>query len=191
MKTPIKIAAAALGAALMTTSAIAAPLKTAVFAGGCFWTMEHDMEPIPGVVRVVVGYAGGTAPNPNYDNHKGYLESVRVTYDAGRISYHDLVARYLRVTDPTDAGGAACDRGQSYRPAIFVTAPQERQAALAAIAEARPHVKGRIITPVLPAGRFYVGEDYHQHYAHKNPVAYNMYRVGCGKDARLRQIWGR
>jgi peptide-methionine (S)-S-oxide reductase len=191
MNTKIKIAAAALAALLMTTTAVAAPLRTAVFAGGCFWSMEHDMEPIQGVSHVVVGYAGGTAPNPSYENHKGYLESVKVTYDPARISYHDLVARYLRVTDPTDSGGAACDRGPTYAPAIFVSSPQERQAALAAIAEAQPHVNGRIITPVLPAGRFYMGEGYHQDYAKKNPVAYNMYRVGCGKDARLRQVWKR
>lgn len=191
MKTPLKLAAAVLGIALMGSSAIAAPMRTAVFAGGCFWSMEHDMEPIPGVVNVVVGYAGGTAPNPSYEDHKGYVESVKVTYDAGRISYPQLVARYLRVTDPTDAGGAACDRGPSYRPAIFVQDAGERQAALAAIAQAQPQVHGRIITPVVPAGRFYVGEGYHQHYAQKNPVAYNLYRVGCGKDARLRAVWGR
>jgi peptide-methionine (S)-S-oxide reductase len=191
MKIPTKIAAAALAAFVMSSSAVAAPLRTAVFAGGCFWSMEHDMEPIPGVVKVVVGYAGGTARNPNYQNHKGYLEAVKVTYDAGRISYPQLVARYLRVTDPTDAGGAACDRGPSYRPAIFVSDPGERQAALAAIAQAQPYVNGRIITPVLPAGPFYMGEAYHQDYAHKNPAAYNLYRMGCGKDARLRQVWKR
>jgi peptide-methionine (S)-S-oxide reductase len=191
MKTPFKIAAAMLALALTATSAVAAPLRTAVFAGGCFWSMEHDMRPIPGVSNVVVGYAGGTAANPNYNDHKGYLESVRVTYDAGRISYGQLVARYLRVTDPTDDGGAACDRGPSYRPAIFVQNAGERQEALTAIAQAQPSVHGRIITPVVPAGRFYMGEDYHQHYAQKNPVAYAMYRAGCGKDGRLRAVWGR
>ena len=190
MKT-LKLAASLLALALTASSAAAAPLRTAVFAGGCFWSMEHDMRPIPGVTDVVVGYAGGTRPNPNYQNHADYLESVRVTYDPARISYPQLVARYLRVTDPTDAGGAACDRGPSYRPAIFVADPQERQAALSAIAQAQPFVHGRIITPVLPAGRFYMGEGYHQHYAQKNPVAYNMYRVGCGKDGRLRAVWGR
>ena len=190
MKRFAKIAAA-MAALLTTTSAMAAPLKTAVFAGGCFWSMEHDMRPIPGVSTVVVGYAGGSAPNPSYQNHKGYLEAVRVTYDPARISYGQLVARYLRVTDPTDAGGAACDRGPTYAPAIFVASPQERQEALAAIAQAQPQVNGRIITPVLPAGRFYMGEAYHQHYAQKNPVAYNLYRVGCGKDARLKAVWRR
>lgn len=191
MNTPLKIAASALSLMLMASSAVAAPLRTAVFAGGCFWTMEHDMEPIPGVAKVVVGYAGGTAANPNYNNHKGYLEAVRVTYDPARISYPQLVARYLRVTDPTDAGGAACDRGASYRPAIFIENAAERQAALNAIAQAQPHVHGRIITPVLAATRFYMGEGYHQDYAHKNPVAYGIYRTGCGKDARLRAVWGR
>jgi peptide-methionine (S)-S-oxide reductase len=139
----------------------------------------------------VVGYAGGTAANPSYDNHKGYLEAVKVSYDPARITYPQLVARYLRLTDPTDAGGAACDRGPSYRPAIFVASPAERQAALAAIAQAQPQAHGKIITPVLPATRFYLGEAYHQHYAQKNPVAYGLYRAGCGKDARLRVVWGR
>jgi peptide-methionine (S)-S-oxide reductase len=188
MKRITKVAAAlALGA--LSMGAAPSNLRTAVFAGGCFWTMEHDMAPIPGVVDVVSGYAGGTRPNPSYPDHSGYLEAVKVTYDPAKISYPVLTARYLRMTDPTDGGGAFCDRGPSYRPAIFVTNPQEKAAAQAAIVQAQPHVKGKIATQVLPGGHFYVAESFHQDYAAKHPMQYGAYRLGCGKDASLRRVW--
>src|SRR5581483_10041689 len=95
--------------------AAAAALKTAVFAGGCFWSAEHDIEHTPGVVKVVVGYAGGTRPNPTYQNHEGYLESIRVTYDPAKISYDKLVDAFFHHIDPTDPGGQICDRGPTYR----------------------------------------------------------------------------
>ena len=176
-------------ASTMVAKAAPAQLKTAVFAGGCFWSMEHDMEPVPGVVDVVSGYSGGAKANPTYRDHADHLESVRVTYDPKRISYAQLTARYLRATDPTDSGGAFCDRGHSYGPAIFVGNAQERAAAEAAIRAAQPHVKGKIVTPVRNAGRFYVAEGYHQDYARKNPGHYKLYRMGCGKDRKLKAIW--
>ena len=188
MTQPLRLIAIA-SAAIALTGAAPAGLKTAVFAGGCFWSMEHDLEPVVGVVDVVSGYAGGSSANPNYNNHGGHLESVQVTYDPRRISYPQLVARYLRASDPTDAGGAFCDRGPSYAPAIFAATPQEQQAARSAIAAAQPHVKGRIITPVRGAARFWKAEGYHQDYARRNPVQYQMYRVGCGKDRRIKAIW--
>jgi peptide-methionine (S)-S-oxide reductase len=186
---PVRPVLVAIALAAAAGASTAAPLKTAVFAGGCFWSMEHDLEPVPGVVDVVSGYAGGANPNPTYQNHKGSLEAVRVTYDPAKISYAQLTARYLRMTDPTDAGGAFCDRGPSYAPAIFVGSERERQAALAAIRAAQPHVKGRIVTRVLPAARFTVAEGYHQDYAKKNPLRYRLYRAGCGKDRRIKAIW--
>ena len=189
MKHLAKVAALALVAATSAAAAAPSNLKTAVFAGGCFWTMEHDMTPIPGVVDVVSGYDGGTRPNPTYPDHEGYLESVRVTYDPAKISYAALTARYLRLTDPTDGGGAFCDRGPSYRPAIFVSNAPEKAAAQAAIAQAQPHVKGRIATQIISGGRFYLAEAYHQDYARKHPVQYSAYRLGCGKDAAIRKIW--
>ena len=183
------IAFAAVASTAVTAKAAPAGLKTAVYAGGCFWSMEHDMEPVPGVVDVVSGYAGGSRANPNYQNHEGFLESVKVTYDPAKISYGQLTARYLRATDPTDSGGAFCDRGGSYAPAIFVANGQEKAAALAALKAAQPHVKGKIITQVLPAGRFYTAEGYHQDYAKKNPGHYKLYRMGCGKDRKIKAIW--
>jgi peptide-methionine (S)-S-oxide reductase len=185
----LQAAAVAAIAAFAIGAAPAAHLRSAVYAGGCFWSMEHDMEKIPGVVDVVSGYAGGTRPNPTYPDHEDYLESVKVTYDPAKVSYADLTAKYLRTTDPTDSGGAFCDRGPSYRPAIFVADGAERAATLADIKAAQPHVKGRIVTAVTPAGRFWKAEDYHQDYARKHPMEYGAYRMGCGKDASLRRIW--
>jgi peptide-methionine (S)-S-oxide reductase len=186
------VCALAFGAVAMTTvtaKAATPAMKTASYAGGCFWTMEHDMEPIPGVVDVVSGYEGGKAANPSYENHEGFLETVRVTYDPRKISYPQLTARYLRITDPTDSGGAFCDRGPSYAPAIFVADAGERVAALAAIKAAQPHVKAPIVTKVLPATTFYKAEGYHQDYAKKNPVSYRLYRAGCGKDRAIKAVW--
>ncbi len=172
----------------------AAQLQTAVFAGGCFWSMQHDMDPIPGVVSSVVGYTGGHLANPTYQDvtteTTGHYESIKVSYDPAKISYPALVARYLRTTDPTDSGGAFCDRGPSYRPAIFVADAAEKRAAEGAIAAAQTHLKAKIVTQVLPLGPFYPAEGYHQHYAQKNPLAYGAYRQGCGKDRVLKAIWG-
>ena len=169
-------------------------LATAVFAGGCFWSMQHDMDPMPGVVSSVVGYTGGHLANPTYDDvvteTTGHYESIKVTYDPAKISYPQLVARYLRTTDPTDSGGAFCDRGDSYRPAIFTANAAERAAAQTAIAQAQPALKRPIVTQVLALGPFYPAETYHQHYARKNPEAYGEYRRGCGKDRVLRAVWG-
>ena len=152
------------------------------------------MEHIPGVVSTEVGYSGGHVANPTYQEVSsettGHYESIKVTYDPARISYPQLVARYLRTTDPTDGGGAFCDRGASYRPAIFVANEAERAAAQAAIAQAQPVLKRPIATQVLALGAFYPAEDYHQHYARKNPEAYGEYRQGCGKDRVLKAVWG-
>jgi peptide-methionine (S)-S-oxide reductase len=200
MTTPFAPAKAALALALSLTvggSAIAqSRYETAVFAGGCFWSMEHDMEPIPGVVSVVVGYAGGHVPHPTYDEvtteTTGHLESVKVTYDPQKISYANLVERYWHVIDPTDSGGAFCDRGQSYHSAIFVASPEQRRIAEASEAALeRGPLKGKTIaTQIRDAAPFWPAETYHQHYPQKNPMQYAEYRLGCGKDSRLHQIWG-
>ncbi len=181
--------------ALAGAPAAESRLRTAIFAGGCFWSMEHDMTPVPGVVRVVAGYAGGHVPHPSYEDVSsettGHLESVKVTFDSAKISYADLVQRYWRMIDPTDAGGAFCDRGDSYRSAIFVADPEQRRIAEASRAalEGGP-LKGRIVTPVRDATAFWPAEDYHQHYADKHRYDYAAYRAACGKDRRLKQIWG-
>jgi peptide-methionine (S)-S-oxide reductase len=168
-------------------------LATAVFAGGCFWSMQHDMDPIPGVVHTVVGYTGGHLANPRYDDvvteTTGHYESIKVTYDPSKITYPQLVAKYLRTTDPTDGGGAFCDRGASYRPAIFVADPGQREVARAAVAEAQTHLDKPIATKILPLGAFYPAEEYHQEYARKNPEQYGYYRAGCGKDRVIKAVW--
>ena len=172
----------------------AGKLATAVFAGGCFWSMQHDMDPIPGVVSTVVGYTGGHLANPRYEDvtteTTGHYESIRVTYDPARISYPQLVAKYLRITDPTDSGGAFCDRGASYRPAIFVADEAQRAAAHQAIAAAQPLLKKPIVTQILSLGPFYLAEDNHQEFARKNPAYYANYREGCGKDRVIKAVWG-
>lgn len=188
----IRLLAAVAAAALFCAEAApaATALKTAVFAGGCFWSAEHDIEHTPGVVKVVVGYAGGARPNPSYQNHEGYLESIQVTYDPAKIAYPKLVDAFFHHIDPTDPGGQICDRGPTYRTAVFVADPAERQAAEAVKAQVAKALRRPVATEIRPAARFWVGEAYHQDYARKNPVAYNAYRVGCGRDAALRAVWG-
>ena len=172
----------------------AGKLATAVFAGGCFWSMQHDADPIHGVVSTVVGYTGGHLANPTYKDvvteTTGHYEAIKVTYDPAKISYPQLVAKILRITDPTDSGGAFCDRGASYRPAIFVADAAERKAAEDAIDQGQALLKKRFATQILPLGPFYPAEDYHQHYAKKNPEAYGEYRTGCGKDRVIKAVWG-
>jgi len=190
MKTPLFAAAAAALLVIANAAPAAAALKTAVFAGGCFWSAEHDIEHTPGVKNVVVGYAGGTRPNPTYENHEGYLESIQVTYDPAQISYPKLVDAFFHHIDPTDPNGQICDQGPSYRTAVFAATPEERQAAEAVKAQVARELKHPVATQVRPGAKFWMGEGYHQDYARKNPGAYNNYRTGCGRDAALRAVWG-
>jgi len=187
-----RLLAAVTAAALFTAQAAPAAnaLKTAVFAGGCFWSAEHDIEHTPGVVKVLVGYAGGSRPNPNYENHEGYLESIQVTYDPTKITYAKLVDAFFHHIDPTDPGGQICDRGPTYRTAVFTANPAERQAAEAVKAQVAKSLRRPVATEIRPAARFWTGEDYHQDYARKNPAAYMAYRLGCGRDAQLKAVWG-
>ena len=167
--------------------------ETAVFAGGCFWSVESNFEHMPGVVSAVSGYSGGTRPNPTYEQVEagnGYVEAVQVTFDPGRISYRQLVDRFWRTIDPTDAEGQFCDRGATYRTAVFASAAQ-RPAAEASRAAAAAALAGKtFVTPVLNAARFWPAEAYHQDFARLNPVRYAGYSRFCGRAARLRQIWG-
>jgi len=168
--------------------------QTALFAGGCFWSAERDIEAVPGVVEAVSGFAGGTVADPSYERvtagGTGHLEAVRVIFDPARISYGELARRFLRTIDPTDGGGQFCDRGESYRAAIFALNAGQRRAAEAARAEANRLLRGRVVTPVRGPARFYPAEAYHQDYARRNPGHYGRYRRGCGKDARIRAVWG-
>lgn len=184
-----------LALALSAGSAVAAPqVATAIFAGGCFWTMEHGLEEIPGVVSAVSGFTGGTEKNPTYEQvsseRTGHVEAVKVTYDPARISYAQLVNRYWRLTDPTDLGGQACDRGKSYQPAIFVASAEERKVAEASkdAINSGPR-KGHVATPIRNIAPFWPAEAYHQDFAKRNPAYYERYRVGCGRDKILQKLW--
>jgi peptide-methionine (S)-S-oxide reductase len=177
--------------ALLLCAGLAVPARaeTAIFAGGCFWCMEHDMKAIPGVKSVESGYIGGHVANPKYSDvtseKSGHYEAVRVVFDEKRLPYGLLLERYWKLVDPTDAGGQFCDRGPSYRTAIFVTSPAQRRAAEASKAWAQGRLKsGRIVTPIIDAPRFWPAEEYHRDYAKRNAVNYNIYRAGCGRDAR-------
>ncbi len=188
------IAAGALIATLAAQSAGAAALQTAVFAGGCFWSMQHGMEDVPGVVKVVAGYSGGHVAHPSYEQvgteTTGHYESVQVTYDPAKISYAQLVDRYFHLTDPTDGHGQFCDQGPSYRPAIFVANGAEQAAAAQEKAKVSAELHGKAVaTTILTAAPFWPAEAYHQDYARRNPVSYNAYRVGCGRDAALKAVW--
>ena len=187
----IRLLAALSAAALFSaqTAPAAAALKTALFAGGCFWSAEHDIEHTPGVAKVVVGYAGGTSAHPTYPNHEGHLESIQVTYDPAKISYPQLVNAFFHHIDPTDAGGQVCDRGPSYRTAVFTSSPAERAQAEAVKAQVARTLGQPVATEIRPASAFWPAETYHQDYARKNPVSYTAYRVGCGRDARLGAVW--
>ena len=181
-------------AALFASASAAQNSRTerAIFAGGCFWSTEHDMEHVPGVISAVSGFTGGTVDNPSYANASagGHLEAVVVVFDPARISYAQLVRRFLRTIDPTDDGGQFCDRGSVYRTAVFAIGERQRREALAAVAEANRELGGRVVTPVRAASRFYGAEEYHQDYARRNPERYARYRRGCGRDAALRRVWG-
>jgi peptide-methionine (S)-S-oxide reductase len=173
----------------------APPVQTAVFAGGCFWCMESDMKAIPGVVSVESGYTGGTLDNPSYEDvvteRTGHYESVRVTFDPAKLTYARLLDRYWKLVDPTDENGQFCDRGPSYRPAVFVANPDQRKVAEVSRAAAAKQLKtGQMKEQVLPLKAFWPAEAYHRDYAKRNKLSYEMYRMGCGRDRRLAQLWG-
>ena len=190
----------ALIAALFTAAGAAgaadAPTySTAYFAGGCFWCMEADFEKLPGVIEAVSGYTGGAKLNPTYeevsDGATGHAESVEVRYDPARVTYAQLLDWYWHHVDPTVKDRQFCDEGTQYRTAIFVKNAQERQAAEASLAEVKKKLGAPVYTQIADAGKFYPAEDYHQDYYKKNPLRYSYYRHGCGRDARVEQVWGK
>ena len=190
MNRPLFVATAALALSIASSAPAADAYKTAIFAGGCFWSAEHDIEHAPGVKAVVVGYAGGASRNPNYEDHEGHLEAIKVTYDPAKTTYAQLVYAFFRHIDPTDPNGQICDQGPSYRTAVFTSDPAERAAAEHVKAQVAKALGHPVATKILPGATFWMGEGYHQDYAVKNPLHYNAYRVGCGRDARLKQVWG-
>lgn len=171
-------------------------LEEMIVAGGCFWCVESDFEKLEGVREAISGYTGGTLDNPKYKqvgtNRTGHYEAAKVIYDPTVISYRELVDYFWKTVDPTDSRGQFCDKGESYLSAIFVT-PEQRadaQASLEKIEATKPF-SADIVTPILPAVTFYAAEDYHQNYYKRNSIRYKYYRNGCGRDKRLKQLWGK
>lgn len=174
--------------------AMAAEYKSAVFAGGCFWCLEGPFDALPGVIKTESGYTGGSIKNPTYEQvssgTSGHVEAMRVVYDPGKVTYDELLAVFWRNIDPTDDGGQFCDRGPQYRSAVFVADAQEEAAALRQKSRLEKSMSMKIATEILPLKEFYVAEAYHQDYYQKNPLRYHYYRSACGRDRRLKQIWG-
>ena len=192
------VALALFGALALAQGALAqtGPTAKAIFAGGCFWCVESDFDKIPGVVSTTSGYTGGSTVNPSYAqvsaHGTGHAEAVEVVFDPAKVSYAQLVERYWRTIDPTTKDRQFCDAGSPYRTAIFATDAEQlkvAQASKAALEKTKPF-KEPIVTEVVLAGAFYPAEDYHQDYYKKNPVRYQYYRSSCGRDARLKQLWG-
>ena len=196
----------ALASLLDTRQAEAQQSETLVVAGGCFWCVESDFESVPGVIEAISGYTGGTTKNPTYKQigkgGTGHYEAVQIQFDPTKISRSDLLDLFFRSVDPTDPGGQFCDRGESYRTAIFVSNTGEKALAEAALNRAQQDLGQKIVTPILDAARFYRAEDYHQDYYKGNKLvftrfgpkrqssAYKRYRKACGRDARVKALWG-
>jgi len=168
----------------------------ATFAGGCFWCMEPPYDALPGVISTTSGYMGGTKKNPSYEEVSsgttGHTEVVQVVYDPGKVSYEKLLEVFWKNIDPTVRDRQFCDIGSQYRTAIFYHTEEQKRLAQASkgmLAKTKPF-RDEIVTPVVPAGEFWAAEDYHQDFYVKNPVRYKFYRTGCGRDARLKQLWG-
>ncbi|MDQ2090411.1 peptide-methionine (S)-S-oxide reductase MsrA [Marimonas arenosa] len=204
---PLALSVLIVVALLMQCSrAMAGPRETLVVAGGCFWCVEENFEKVPGVISAVSGYTGGHVKNPTYKQvtrgGTGHYEAVKITFDAGRVSRERLLQLFFRSVDPTDPSGQFCDRGKSYRTAIFVSNAAEKALAEKVKAEAQAALEQKVVTPVLAAKPFYLAEDYHQDYykgskivltragSKKQSSAYKFYRRSCGRDARVRQLWG-
>jgi peptide-methionine (S)-S-oxide reductase len=181
-------------ASLLSVGAATAAEEKAVFAGGCFWCVEADFEKVDGVKQAVSGYIGGTVEDPTYEQvtagGTGHYEAVEIIFDNEKVSYRELVDILWRTIDPVDAGGQFCDRGSSYRTAVFTRTADQEAAARASKAEAEKALGQSIVTPIIEDDRFYEAEGYHQDYYKKNPVRYNFYRFTCGRDKRVEALWG-
>ena len=182
---------------LLSTFLFSIPLSwadsaTAVFAGGCFWCMESDYQDREGVIDVVSGFTGGTLQNPTYSgNHAGHFEAVKITYDPAVVSYQQLLDQFWVSIDPFDDKGQFCDKGFSYRSAIFPGNAAERALAEASkVAVQKRFADAVVYTEIRDASEFWPVEEYHQDYYLKNPLRYKYYRWNCGRDQRLEQIWG-
>ena len=179
---------------LCAHTASAQKLEKAIFAGGCFWCVESDFDKVPGVVSTTSGYTGGRTKNPTYKQvtygDTGHYEAVEITYDPAKVSYEALLTAFWHSVDPTDDGGQFCDRGDSYKTAVFALNEKQRKAAEASKKAAQEVLGKPIVTPILTAATFYPAEYYHQNYYQNNSFRYRYYRFSCGRDKRLKNLWG-
>jgi peptide-methionine (S)-S-oxide reductase len=166
----------------------------AVFAGGCFWSVELLFDKVDGVVSTVSGFTGGTKKNPTYDEvvtgTTGHAEAVQVTYDPKKVSYEKLLDVFWHNIDPLTPNGQFCDFGNQYRTAIFYNDETQKRLAEKSKKALQRRFKQPLVTEIVAASRFYPAEDYHQDFHLRNPVRYQLYRAGCGRDRRLEEIWG-
>ncbi|MBJ95845.1 MAG: peptide-methionine (S)-S-oxide reductase [Rickettsiales bacterium] len=183
------------GGAPPTAQAEAASLDKAIFAGGCFWCVEAAFEKLPGVIGADSGYIGGKVPEPSYQQVAGgqtqHAEAVQVIFDPNRISYRQLVEVFWRNIDPFQADGQFCDRGQQYRSEIFVRNAAQRKVAEQTLQQIQERFSRAVATKITEAETFWRAEEYHQDFYRKSPARYYSYRLGCGRDRRLKQLWGK
>lgn len=180
-----------------TTPVPSTPQKqeVAVFAGGCFWCMQPAFDKVPGVISTLVGYTGGHTQNPRYEDVEtgdtGHAESIRVLYDPTQVSYSQLLDVFWHNVDPLAKDRQFCDSGNQYRSAIFYVSDYQKKLAELSKQKVQARFKDPVQTQIVPASPFYAAEDYHQKYYEKNPVRYHFYRWNCGRDDRLKELWGK
>jgi peptide-methionine (S)-S-oxide reductase len=190
------LAAAVIAVGAVASAAPEPSLAKATFAGGCFWCMEPPFDALEGVVSTTSGYTGGSKANPTYEEVSaggtGHTEAVEIVYDPSKVSYEKLLDVFWHNIDPTARDRQFCDKGSQYRSAIFTHDDTQRRLAEESkqALERAKKLPGPIATAIAPAGPFYAAEAYHQDYYRKNPIRYRYYRYGCGRDARLRELWG-
>ncbi|MGF1621176.1 MAG: peptide-methionine (S)-S-oxide reductase MsrA [Rhodomicrobiaceae bacterium] len=167
---------------------------SAIFAGGCFWCMEPPYDETEGVMATISGYSGGDELDPTYEQVSagttGHIEVVKIEYDPSKVGYDKLLEIFWRNIDPLDASGQFCDKGPHYRSAIFYGNEEEKKLAEESKKKIEEKLGKPVVTEILPEKTFYAAEDYHQDYYQKNPIRYKLYRYGCGRDARLEEVWG-
>ena len=195
IKTGLATMTLAIGFLASAGTAISEERATAIFAGGCFWCVEKDFDHVDGVLETTSGYIGGDKENPSYkqvtQGGTGHYEAVKIVYDKSKVSYDQLLTAFWHSVDPTDPGGQFCDRGDSYRTAIFATNASQFQQATESKAGIAADLKTEIATPILNASAFYPAEEYHQDYYKKNPIRYRYYRFSCGRNAKVERLWGK
>ena len=185
---------AVLGIAAGAKTASAQETRVATFAGGCFWCIESDFDRVPGVLKTISGYTGGRTKDPTYKKivrgDTGHHEALQITYDPKKVTYKQLLTVFWHSIDPIDSGGQFCDRGEPYETAVFVHNEEQRKLAEASKAAAKEKLGQKIFTPVESAAKFYRAEEYHQDYHNKSPLRYKYYRWNCGRNQRVRELWG-